>query len=94
MNRAERIQIALETGLDVQQIEVRDDSRMHAGHAGAQPEGETHFDVVVVSPDFAGQSRVIRQRSVYALLSKEFEGGLHALSMRALTPDEAQKETN
>jgi BolA protein len=94
MNRAERIQIALETGLDVQQIEVRDDSRMHAGHAGARPEGETHFDVVVVSPDFAGQSRVIRQRSVYALLSTEFEGGLHALSMRALTPDEAQKETN
>jgi BolA family transcriptional regulator, general stress-responsive regulator len=94
MNRAERIQIALESGLDVRQIEVRDDSHMHAGHAGARPEGETHFDVVVVSPDFAGQSRVIRQRSVYSLLSEEFEGGLHALSMRALTPDEARKETN
>jgi len=50
--------------------------------------------VVIVSPDFAGQSRVVRQRSVYALLSAEFEGGLHALSVRALTPVEAQSETN
>lgn len=93
MNRAERIQAALESGLDVRQIEVRDDSHKHAGHAGASPEGETHFDIVIVSPDFAGQSRVIRQRSVYALLSAEFDGGLHALSMRAMTPEESQKET-
>lgn len=94
MNRAERIRVALETGLDVRQIDVRDDSHLHAGHAGARPEGETHFDIVIVSPAFDGQSRVMRQRSVYALLSAEFEGGLHALSMRALTPEEAQNETN
>jgi len=93
MNRAERIQAALRDGLDAQRIEVRDDSHMHAGHAGARPEGETHFDVMVVSPDFAGQSRVTRQRSVYALLSAEFKGGLHALSVRALTPEEDQNET-
>jgi len=94
MNRAERIRAALERGLDVRQIEVRDDSHLHAGHAGARPEGETHFDIVVVSPDFAGQSRVARQRSVYALLSGEFQGGLHALSIHALTPDEAKNATN
>jgi BolA protein len=93
MNRAERIQIALQNGLVVQGIEVRDDSHLHAGHAGASPEGETHFDIVIVSSDFTGQSRVNRQRSVYALLSAEFEGGLHALSMRALTPEEAKNET-
>ena len=93
MNRAERIQAALEAGLDVRRIEVRDDSHIHAGHAGARPDGETHFDVVVVSPDFAGQSRVSRQRSVYALLAAEFEGGLHALSVRASTPEEARNET-
>ncbi|MEK9899229.1 MAG: BolA family protein [Rhodospirillaceae bacterium] len=94
MNRAERITAALEAAIDVHRIEVRDDSHLHAGHAGASPEGETHFDLLVVSLDFTGQSRVMRQRAVYALLSAEFEGGLHALSMRALTPDEASKETN
>ena len=94
MNRAERIHAALEAAFDVRQIEVYDDSHSHAGHAGARPEGETHFDLLIVSPDFDGQSRVMRQRAVYARLSAEFEGGLHALSMRALTPDEAEKETN
>lgn len=93
MNRAKRIQVALESGIDVRQIEVRDDSHLHAGHAGARPEGETHFDIVIVSPDFAGQSRVSRQRAVYALLSAEFEGGLHALSVRAVTPEEVKEET-
>lgn len=94
MNRAERIQAALASALEVRHIEVRDDSHLHAGHAGASPEGETHFDLMVVSPDFAGQSRVMRQRTVYGLLSAEFEGGLHALSIRAMTPEEAQNESN
>lgn len=94
MNRAERIRAALEAALDIDRLDVRDDSHLHAGHAGARPEGETHFDVLIVSPEFAGQSRVDRQRTVNALLSGEFESGLHALSMRALTPDEAEKESN
>ena len=94
MNRGERIRVVVEAALDVHKIEVRDDSHLHAGHAGARPEGETHLDLFVVSPDFAGQSRVMRQRAVYGLLTTEFEGGLHALSMRALTPDEAEKEIN
>lgn len=93
MNRAERIRIAVEAAFKVHRIEVRDDSHLHASHAGAQPEGETHFDLLVISPEFTGQSRVTRQRAVYGLLSSEFESGLHALSMRALTPDEAEKET-
>ena len=93
-DRIPRIRAALEQGLDTQDIAIRDDSHLHAGHAGARPEGETHLDLFVVSPDFAGQSRVMRQRAVYGLLTTEFEGGLHALSMRALTPDEAEKEIN
>ncbi|MBN43075.1 MAG: BolA family transcriptional regulator [Alphaproteobacteria bacterium] len=93
VNRAERIRAAVEAAFEVQRIEVRDDSHLHAGHAGARPEGETHFDLLVVSSEFTGQSRVTRQRAVYGLLSAELEGGLHALSIRALTPDEAIKET-
>ncbi len=69
-------------------ITVIDESHMHAGHAGARPAGETHFRVDIVAAAFAGQSRVARQRQVYALLADEFAAGLHALSIRALTPDE------
>ncbi|MFC7543482.1 BolA family protein [Siccirubricoccus deserti] len=50
---------------------------------------ETHYSVQVVSPAFAGQSRLTRSRAVHAVLAAEFGGGLHALSLRLLTPEEA-----
>ncbi len=89
MNRAERIQAKIEAALHPSSLEVEDESHLHAGHAGAQPGGETHYRVTVVSSSFVGELRVARQRSVYALLSEEFETGLHSLSVQALTPDEA-----
>ena len=89
MNRAERIRAAIEAALQPNILDIEDESHLHAGHAGAREGGETHYKVTVVSPAFAGQSRVARQRTVYGLLDKGFEGGLHALSLRALTPEEA-----
>jgi len=73
------------------QLEIVDDSHRHAGHAGARPEGETHFSVTIVSPSFAGQSRVERQRRVYAALAEEMAGRVHALALKTLTPDEAAR---
>lgn len=70
-------------------LTVSDESARHAGHAGARPGGETHFDVRIVSARFDGLSRVERQRRIYAALEGEFRGGLHALSLKALTPAEA-----
>jgi BolA family transcriptional regulator, general stress-responsive regulator len=89
--RAERIRHALETAFPPARVEVQDDSHRHAGHAGARPEGETHYSVLVVSPAFAGQTRVARSRAVHAALEAEFGAGLHALSLRLLTPDEAAR---
>ncbi|MCX8085506.1 MAG: BolA/IbaG family iron-sulfur metabolism protein [Rhodocyclaceae bacterium] len=49
-----------------------------------------HFEAVIVSPAFAGLSRIERQRRVNAILRPHFESDtLHALSMRCLTPEEA-----
>ena len=89
LSRAERIRTALETAFAPAQVVVQDDSAKHAGHAGARPGGETHYSVAVVSPAFAGQSRVARSRAVHAVLDAEFQGGLHALALRLLTPGEA-----
>jgi stress-induced morphogen len=76
-------------------LEVRDESARHAGHAGAERAdggvGETHFTVRLVSTGFGGLSRVERQRRVYAALDAEFKAGLHALSLTALTPEEAAR---
>ncbi|HEX3536807.1 MAG TPA: BolA family protein [Stellaceae bacterium] len=69
-------------------LEIIDDSQRHAGHAGAQPGGETHFDVTIVSDAFGGMGRVARQRLVYETLADEIAGGVHALALRTLTPEE------
>jgi len=75
-------------------LEIEDDSARHAGHhheggMDARPDGESHFNLMVVAAAFAGQGRVQRQRTVNALLAEELAGPVHALSIRALTPDEA-----
>ena len=75
-------------------LELEDDSARHAGHhheggMDARPGGESHFNLTIVSEAFAGQGRVQRQRSVNAVLAEELAGPVHALSIRAWTPDEA-----
>lgn len=72
-------------------LEIEDESARHAGHAGARPEGETHFRVRIVSSAFAGLSRVERQRKVYQVLAEEIAGGVHALALTTLTPEEAAR---
>lgn len=89
LTRADRIRAALEAAFAPAEVAVTDDSARHAGHAGARPGGETHYSVTVVSPAFAGQSRVARSRAAHAALAAEFAGGLHALALRLLTPGEA-----
>lgn len=71
-----------------QRLEIVDESARHAGHAGAQPGGETHFRVLLVSSRFEGLARVARQRLVYQALSEELAGGVHALAMTTRTPAE------
>ena len=88
-DRAERIRRALLAAFPAAAVDVVDDSHRHAGHAGARPEGETHYSVRVVSPAFAGLNRVSRSRAAHAALEAEFGTGLHALSLRLLTPDDA-----
>ena len=86
---ADVIREKLTQALTPDRIQISDDSHMHAGHAGARPGGESHFTVEIVAAAFEGQSRVQRQRMVYAALAEELAGPVHALALRTLTPDEA-----
>ncbi len=86
---ADRLREVLQRGFDPQRLDIVDDSARHAGHAGAGPDGESHFTITIVSPAFAGLSRVERQRRVYAALAEELSGPVHALSLKALAPGEA-----
>ena len=85
----ETIRRKLQDAFTPVRLEVVDDSSRHHGHAGARPGGESHFNVVIESPVFQGQSRVLRQRAVYAALRDELAGPVHALSVIALAPGEA-----
>jgi stress-induced morphogen len=84
LSRQESIQTKLKSVLDPEHIEVENESRMHS----VPPGSETHFRVLVVSRAFAGQSAVQRHRRVNEALRDEFSSGLHALTLRAMTPEE------
>lgn len=85
MTRAQRIEHLLTQALSPAALEIIDDSSKHAGHAGARPEGETHYTVRIKAAAFEGLSRVAMQRAVLDALKPEFETGLHALSIKAST---------
>ncbi len=91
MSVARTIESKLTEALSPQFIRVTDESHRHAGHAGARPEGESHFEVTVVSAAFTGRSQVERQRMVYDLLAPELAGPVHALRLSTRAPDEADR---
>lgn len=84
MSVRERIEEKLVREFEPQHLEVLDESGMHASGPGA----ETHFRVRIVSARFAGQTRVQRHQHVYRLLEPERAGGVHALGIQTLTPEE------
>lgn len=84
----DRIQEILQRDFQPVHLHIKDNSHLHAGHAGARPEGETHFHVTLVSAAFAGKSRVARQRAVNHALAELLETRIHALQLRTLTPEE------
>jgi BolA protein len=88
---AETIRTKLETAFSPERLDVRDDSSKHRGHAGWREGGETHFHVTIVSPAFAGLSRVDRHRRVHEVLDAELKDRVHALALTLLTPEEAAK---
>ena len=89
---AERIALIrsrLEATLTPETLEIVDDSRRHAGHAGAR-DGRGHFQVRILSRRFAGKKTVERHRMVYAALGSLMQTDIHALGLVALSPDDTE----
>ena len=86
---ADAIRRRLTAALAPSRLDLADESARHAGHAGARPEGESHFRVLIVAARFAGKSRLERQRMVFAALGDLMQTEIHAVSITALTPAEA-----
>jgi stress-induced morphogen len=92
-SRAARLEDVLRRTFTPVLMRIVDDSAHHAGHAGAQPGGETHYSVLLVAPAFRGMNRLARSRAVHAVLAGEFSGGLHALALTLRTPEEQDTAT-
>ena len=73
--------------LDPVAFDLRDDSAAHAGHAGAAG-GAGHFSLTIVSEAFSGVPRLKRHQAVMARVADLLPFPIHALSIRALTPEE------
>ena len=86
-SRTELIRLHLTDALAPEMLEIEDESHLHAGHAGAR-DGRGHFRVTIVSPRFAGLSRIARHRLVFASLGDLMQTDIHALTLQAFSPEE------
>ena len=86
MSTVELIRQKLAT-LEPEVIEIRDESTRHAGHEGARS-GGGHYLLTIVSPHFVGKSALARHRLVYGAVQTLMHKNIHALSVKAYTPEE------
>jgi BolA family transcriptional regulator, general stress-responsive regulator len=92
MSAEARMRETLMVALEPIRLDVVNESELHAGHRGSPGTGESHFRLLIVSPKFAGRSRVDRHRMVNELLASELTRGLHALALATYAPGEPVRE--
>src|SRR5207237_6535366 len=88
MSVAETIRDKLTERFAPTRLDIVDESHRHAGHAGARPEGETHFAVTITSATFGGLGGVASQRLVYEAVKEELACRVHGVSLTTLLPEE------
>ena len=85
-DRAERIEAALRQAFSPSKLQIKDQSHLHAGHAGAQ-DGRGHYEVTIVAEAFANQRPLARHRMIYDAIGSLMETDIHALRINASAPD-------
>ena len=80
--------------LSAQQLETYITQNLSCDYIKVLGDDGTHFEAVIVSPEFAGKSMVQQHQAVYAALGDRMKAEIHALSMRTLTPEAWQKLNN
>lgn len=91
MNRTQRIISILRQELHPTYFQLEDESSRHAEHIEGSDGTQTHYQLTIESPVFSGVSKVKRHQMIYALLTEEFAGGLHAFAINAYAPGERKE---
>ena len=84
MTLQEQIEAKLIDALSPSQMELENQSHLHAGHAGSPGSGDSHWHLTIKSEALDGLSRVAKHRKVYEILAEEIAGPIHALSFTFL----------
>ncbi len=90
MTTKEKIEKILRAKISIDHLDLIDESFKHAGHNESARSGGTHMQLLIVSNDFKGKTLIQRHKLIYKILESEFESGLHALAIKALTPQESK----
>lgn len=80
----QRIEDKLQENLDIEFLNIINNSHLHKGHLGDDGSGETHFKVIISAKEFVGLSRVKKHQKINNILADEFNKGLHALEIKIL----------
>jgi BolA protein len=83
MRMEDRIRDCLTEAFAPRMLQVINESHRHAGHAGDDGSGESHFRVAIRAESLAGQTRLARHRAVHAALGKDILARIHALALDA-----------
>ena len=78
----------LMVGLNPIRLDIINESELHAGHRSSPGTGESHWRIVIVSPEFADKSRLQRHRMVNEVLAQELAGRIHAMALHTFAPGE------
>lgn len=89
--RIDMIRERLTAAFSPEKLDIIDESHLHAGHPGARS-GGGHFVATIVSESFAGKNMLERHRMVYDALGDAMQTEIHALSIKAFTPQEVQNQ--
>jgi BolA protein len=81
-DRSARIEALLTEAFSPDHLLVKDQSHLHAGHAGAR-DGRGHFEVIIEADAFDGCSRIESHRLIYEALGQLMTTDIHALSIKA-----------
>ncbi len=81
MSIEQEMKSRLEAAFSPEELNIRNDSHRHAGHAGDDGSGESHFHITIKVDDLVGKSRVAQHRAIYAALGKDLTGRIHAIGI-------------
>jgi len=86
IGRVERIRSLLEAAFEPVELDIRDESHLHEGHAGAR-DGKGHYAVYIVSEEFRSKRPLDRHRMVFEALDDMMRTDIHALRVSAWPPE-------